>query len=52
MMPVMARNLLESIRLLAHVAPLLADRCIAGIEADEERMPDLRRVLALGRDAR
>jgi fumarate hydratase class II len=38
MMPVMARNLLESIRLLAHVAPLLADRCISGIEADEERM--------------
>ncbi len=38
MMPVMARNLLESIRLLANVAPLLADRCIAGIEADEERM--------------
>ena len=32
MMPVMARNLLESIRLLAHVAPLLADRCIDGIE--------------------
>src|SRR3954452_12274620 len=38
MMPVMARNLLESIRLLAHVAPLLADRCISGIEPDEERM--------------
>jgi fumarate hydratase class II len=38
MMPVMARNLLESIRLLANVAPLLADRCIAGIEPDEERM--------------
>ena len=38
MMPVMARNLLESIRLLAAVSPLLADRCIAGIEANEERM--------------
>ena len=38
MMPVMARNLLESIRLLAHVTPLLADRCIAGIEPNEERM--------------
>jgi fumarate hydratase class II len=37
MMPVMARNLLESIRLLAHVAPLLAHRCVDGIEADEER---------------
>src|SRR5680860_390041 len=33
MMPVMARNLLESIRLLAKVAPLLAHRCIEGIEA-------------------
>jgi fumarate hydratase class II len=38
MMPVMARNLLESIRLLSRVAPLLADRCVAGIEADEQRM--------------
>ena len=44
----MARNLLESIRLLASVAPLLAHRCVDGIEADEERMPDLCRVLALG----
>src|SRR3954470_23842054 len=38
MMPVMARNLLESIRLLANVTPLLADRCIDGIEPNEERM--------------
>jgi fumarate hydratase class II len=38
MMPVMARNLLESIRLLAHVAPLLADRCIGGIDPDTDRM--------------
>jgi fumarate hydratase class II len=38
MMPVMARNLLESIRLLAHVTPLLADRCVAGIEPDVDRM--------------
>ena len=38
MMPVMARNLLESIRLLANVSPVLADRCIAGIEANVERM--------------
>ena len=34
MVPVMARNLLESIRLLAAVSRLLADRCVAGIEAD------------------
>ncbi|NYI08043.1 class II fumarate hydratase [Allostreptomyces psammosilenae] len=36
-MPVMARDLLESIRLLANVSRLLADRCVDGIEADVER---------------
>jgi fumarate hydratase class II len=36
MLPVMARNLLESIRLLAAASRLLADRCVAGIEANEE----------------
>ena len=36
-MPVMARNLLESIRLLASVSRLLRDRCVDGIEADVER---------------
>ena len=35
--PVMARNLLESVRLLAAASRLLADRCVAGIEADEAR---------------
>ncbi|MGZ8737122.1 MAG: lyase family protein, partial [Nocardioides sp.] len=38
MMPVMARNVLESIRLLSTSSVLLADRCIAGITANEERM--------------
>src|SRR3954454_16399880 len=38
MMPVMARNLLESIRLLANSTRVLADRCIAGITANTERM--------------
>ncbi len=38
MMPVMARNLLESIRLLATSTRLLADRCVAGITANEDRM--------------
>ena len=38
MMPVLARNLLESVRLLAGVAPLLADRCVAGIQAHLERL--------------
>ncbi|GAA0815106.1 fumarate hydratase class II [Spirilliplanes yamanashiensis] len=36
MLPVMARNLLESIRLLANASRMLADRCVAGLEADEE----------------
>jgi len=36
-MPMMARNLLESIAILAAAARLLADRCVAGIEVDVER---------------
>jgi len=39
--PVMARNLLESIRLLANATRLLADRCIEGTEADEEHCREL-----------
>jgi fumarate hydratase, class II len=35
--PMMARNVLESIGLLANVCRLFADRCVDGIEADEER---------------
>jgi fumarate hydratase class II len=35
--PMMARNVLESISLLANVCELFANRCIDGIEADEER---------------
>jgi fumarate hydratase class II len=37
MMPVMARNVLESTRLLANAARLLADRVLEGTEADEEQ---------------
>ncbi len=37
MLPVLARNLLESIRLLANISRLLADRCVDGITADVER---------------
>ncbi len=37
MLPVMARNLLESITLVGNVSRLLADRCIDGIVADVER---------------
>jgi fumarate hydratase class II len=37
-MPLIAHNLLESIRLLAAVAVLFAQRCIDGIELDRERI--------------
>ncbi len=37
MLPVMARNVLESTRLLASISRLFADRCIDGITADAER---------------
>ena len=37
MLPVMGRNLLESIRLLAAVSIVFADKCIDGIVADVER---------------
>jgi fumarate hydratase class II len=37
MMPVMARNVLESARLLAAVARLLADKVVDGAQADEAR---------------
>jgi fumarate hydratase, class II len=37
MLPVMARNVLESIRLIANVSRVFADRCVAGIEANVER---------------
>lgn len=36
-LPVIARNVLESIRLLASITRLLADRCVAGILPDVER---------------
>ncbi|MBA2626080.1 MAG: class II fumarate hydratase [Acidimicrobiia bacterium] len=37
MLPVIGRNVLESIRLLASVSRVFAERCVAGIEADVER---------------
>jgi fumarate hydratase class II len=36
--PVMARNLLESIRLLTNACRVFADRCVAGIEANVDRL--------------
>jgi fumarate hydratase, class II len=37
MLPVIARNILESVRLLANCSRLLADRCIDGTTADVEQ---------------
>jgi fumarate hydratase class II len=37
MLPMLARNILESVRLLTNVSRLFADRCIAGISANVER---------------
>ena len=41
MLPVMARNLLESIRLLANISRLLADKAVDGTVADEARCLEL-----------
>src|SRR5437867_753668 len=41
MMPVMAHNVLESIRLLAASATNLTERCIRGIQANKERSNEL-----------
>lgn len=38
MMPVLGQSVCESIRLLAAVCPLLAERCIAGLVPDAERL--------------
>ncbi|MEC3916766.1 class II fumarate hydratase [Nocardia sp. CDC160] len=39
--PMMARNVLESIRLLANVSRLFADRCIVGLVANVEHLKQL-----------
>jgi len=41
MLPVIGRNLLESLTFLAQACRLLADRCVDGITADEQRCLDL-----------
>jgi fumarate hydratase class II len=38
MLPMLGRNLLESIRLLANASRLFADRCIPGITANQDRL--------------
>jgi fumarate hydratase class II len=41
MMPVMAHDLLESIRLLANVSEAFCDKCVVGITANKERCAEL-----------
>jgi fumarate hydratase, class II len=41
MMPVMAHDLLESIRLLANAVDIFRDKCVRGIVANEERCREL-----------
>jgi fumarate hydratase class II len=41
MMPLMAHNLLESIRLLSSATHVFAERCVAGIEANHKRCEEL-----------
>ena len=41
MMPVMAHNLLESIRILGNAADIFADKCVSGIVANRERCQEL-----------
>jgi fumarate hydratase, class II len=40
-MPVIARNLLESIKLLASACRVFTDNCVVGLEADEKRCREL-----------
>jgi fumarate hydratase class II len=41
MMPVMAHNLLESIRLLSNACAIFTEKCVEGIKANEERCQEL-----------
>jgi fumarate hydratase, class II len=49
MMPVLAYNLLQAIDLLSSASRVFADRCVRGLEADEDRChSNVERSLALG----
>ncbi len=41
MMPMMANNILESIRLLSNVSRVFVDKCINGIKADKKRCEEM-----------
>ena len=51
MLPMLGRNILESIRLLANVSRLLADRCVDGITANVDRLREYAESLAGDRHA-
>ena len=51
MMPMMARNVLESLRLLANVSRVFADRCVAGHRGGRTPQPGERGVLPGDRHA-
>jgi fumarate hydratase class II len=49
MMPVLAYNLLQAIELLANASRVFAERCVRGLEADEQRCrSNVERSLAMG----
>ena len=48
--PLLARNLLDSIKLLASASRLFAEKCVEGIEANRETCARYARADALGRD--
>ena len=48
--PMMARNLLESFKILTNVSKLFAERCIDGLVANEERLRELAGVVTVDRD--
>ena len=50
MLPVMGRNVLESIRILSAVSRVFRDKCVVGIEADVERCRTYASVVAIDRD--
>jgi len=41
MMPLIARNVLESIEILSNGTRIFADKCVSGIEADKDRCREL-----------
>ena len=50
--PLMARNLLQSIKLLAAACRLLDEKCVAGIEANREQCERYAELTLVGRDRR